>query len=268
MSDKAIPAPPLNLRAGEIDKFKELTAVTRALLAILRSDSPTRASDMAMAAHASLDRSIVFNAPPQAPACAKGCGFCCRVYVSASAPEVFALVRAMRELDPDHFARMRARIREAAAAVQQQWSGNIFVTQQCPLLEDNACSLYAARPDPCRGVSSYSRQACEVSMAALAEGRDEAVPKVQEHGVLRALHTHTFWAALKGAELPYITYSLNHALDRALDTEDAEARWLAGEDIFAGVQQDTSLQGWALERVEGTLGVLVDGAFGRLTAPS
>jgi hypothetical protein len=268
MSETPVPPPPLNLRASETGKFNELSAVTRSLMEILRSDSPTRASDMAMAAHAAMDRSLAFNPPPQAPACKKGCGFCCRVYVSAGPPEVFALVRAMRALPPEHFAQMRQRIREAAAAVTQHWSGNYFLTQQCPLLEDDACSLHPVRPDPCRGVSSYSAKACEVSIAAAMEGRDVAVPKVQEHGVLRALHTHTVWAALKGAGLPYTTYSLNHALDRALDIEDAETRWLDGEDVFAGVQQDTSLQGVALARVEATLAALVDGANGTLKAPA
>ncbi|MEJ1970320.1 MAG: YkgJ family cysteine cluster protein [Rhizomicrobium sp.] len=260
--------PPLDLRAGETEKFDELSAMTRALLDILRGDAPTRAGDMAMVAHEALDRSIAHNPPPQKPACAKGCGFCCRVYVSASAPEVFALMRAMRGLPPEHFARMRERVRAAARAVTAHWSGNYAVTQQCPILEDNACALYAARPDPCRGVSSYSARSCEISMAALSEGRDEPVPQVQEHGILRALHTHTFWAALKAAKLPYATYSLNHALDRALDTNDAEARWLAGEDVFAGVQQDTSLTGRNLQMVEATMDVLIGGATGTLEAPA
>lgn len=263
------PPPPLNLSATEVEKFNELSAVTRALLDILHSKSATAASDMAMAAHAALDRSIAFNPPLQQPACAKGCGFCCRMYVSASAPEIFALVRAMRALPPDHFARMRERIRAAAAAVTQHWSGNHKIIQQCPLLEDNACSLYAARPDPCRGVVSYSAKACEISIAALPEGRDEPVPKAQEPRALRALHAHTVWAALKASGLPYATYSLNHALERVLDLgEDAEARWLAGEDIFSGVQQDTTLTGWARTRVEATMDALIGGATGAIQAPA
>jgi len=266
VTDRPTPPPPLNLQATEIEKFTELSAVTRALLDILQSPSPTRATDMALAAHAALDRSIAFNPPPAAPACAKGCDFCCRIYVSAAAPEIFALARAIRALPPDRFMPLRARIRAAAAAVTEHWSGNYAVTQECPLLEDRACSLYAVRPDPCRGLSSYSAAACRISMEAEESG--EPVPKVQEHAVLRALHTHTVWAALKAAGLPYITYSLNHALDRALDLDDdAEERWLAGEDVFAGVQQDTSLQGWALTRVEATLDALVGGATGALQAP-
>ena len=262
------PPPPLSLTATDIERFNELSAVTRALLDILRSGSANRASDMAMAAHAALDRSIAFNPPPRVPACGKGCSFCCRIYVSASPPEVFALARAMRALPPERFAPLRERIRAAASAVPQHWSGNHQLLQPCPLLEDNACSLYAVRPDPCRGLSSYSAEACRISIEAVPEGRDEPVPKVQEHAVLRSFHAHTVWAALKAAGLPYTTYSLNHALDCALDLDDdAETRWLAGEDVFAGVQQDTSLQGWALTRVEATLDALVGGATGAIQAP-
>jgi len=105
-------------------------------------------------------------------------------------------------------------------------------------------------------------------MEAVPEGRDEPVPKVQEHAVLRSFHAHTVWAALKAAGLPHTLYSLNHALDRALDLDEgAEARWLAGEDVFAGVQLDTSLRGWALTRVEATLDALVGGATGTIQAP-
>ena len=37
------------------------------------------------------------------------------------------------------------------------------------------------------------------------------------------------------ADLCADSYELNHALCVALETHDAEARWLKGEDVFAGV---------------------------------
>jgi hypothetical protein len=46
------------------------------------------------------------------------------------------------------------------------------------------------------------------------------------------------WAALASVDLPSQGYELNHALLVALETPDAENRWLAGEDVFAGVDCD------------------------------
>ena len=45
-------------------------------------------------------------------------------------------------------------------------------------------------------------------------------------------------AGLRHESLPYHAYEFNAALTRALDTDNAEQRWLAGEDIFAGINPD------------------------------
>ncbi len=216
----------LPLRATEQEKYTRLSALTRLLLDILGGSSPTRASDAAQRSHELFDRSMLSNPPPQepGPACRKGCSFCCRIHVTATAPEIFAIVRAVHALDGDLRERLRARIRTASVATARDWSRDAFFTYQCPLLEDNACAVHPARPDLAAGLSSYSARACEISLAAIAEGRDEPIPLVDEHAILRGLHAHTLWAALKAAGLPYVTYSLNQALDRVLDMPDAGER--------------------------------------------
>jgi GNAT superfamily N-acetyltransferase len=163
---------------------------------------------------------------------------------------------------------MRERVREAAEATTPGWSQDRFFTYQCPLLEEGACSLHPVRPDACRGVSSYSVDACIRSIAAASQKRDEPIPKVREHAILRSLHAHGLWAALQAAGLPYTYYSLNQGLDRVLDTPEAEPRWLAGEDIFAGVPNDTMLEGQARAMVEATIRTLIAGATGKMPAPA
>lgn len=251
----------LRLLAAERDKYVALVALTRILLDVLTSDSPTRASDAAVKAHEIFDRSLATNPPPRTPDCCKGCGHCCRVYVSATAPEVFAIARAMRALPAAHFDAMSARVRAADEATRgRDWSRDPFFTYQCPLLEDNCCSLHPFRPDACRGVSSYSVEACKASIAALAFGEDLPIPRVEEHAILRGLHGHALWAALRVAGLPEDYYSLNQALHRALETPDAEARWLVGEDVFAGVPKDATVEHLPHALVNATLDALADGA--------
>jgi hypothetical protein len=43
---------------------------------------------------------------------------------------------------------------------------------------------------------------------------------------------------LRHAGLSHRAYEFNGALSRALETDQAEHRWLAGEDIFAGIHCD------------------------------
>ena len=45
-------------------------------------------------------------------------------------------------------------------------------------------------------------------------------------------------ASLRKFGLNYGSYELNHAVRVALEIEDAEQRWLNGEDVFADVKRD------------------------------
>jgi len=72
-------------------------------------------------------------------ACAKGCtGNCCRIHISVYPVEAVSLALALQELAPE----MRRRIQHKARHT------NSF--GPCPLLEDGACRLYAARAIICR----------------------------------------------------------------------------------------------------------------------
>lgn len=255
----------LTLLASEREKFAAMAALTRTIMDILQGAAPARASDAAVAAHAAFDASLRGNPPARAPDCRKGCGHCCRVYVSATAPEVFALARAIRALPADARQAIEARLDAAlAASAGRDWSREPFFTHPCPLLEDGACTLHPLRPDACRGVSSFSVEACLASLAAMAEARDVAIPRVPEHAVLRALHGHVLWAALRAAGLPEANYGLVEALRRVLDVPDAEARWLEGEDVFAGVGEDATVADLPQALVEATISALIAGATGEL----
>jgi len=72
-------------------------------------------------------------------ACTKGCaGNCCRIHISVYPVEAVSLALALQELTPE----MRRRIQHKARHT------NSF--GPCPLLEDGACRMYAARAIICR----------------------------------------------------------------------------------------------------------------------
>ena len=179
------------------------------------------------------------DAPSRAEmACARGCSFCCHNAVSVSAPEAFRLAEALARLpEPE-----RREIEGALRARAAQTAGLSLDEQArrrtaCALLAaDGACRLHAARPLPCISITSFDAKACERAFHA-ADGK----ARIPVDGVLlRAGGAHNLGLRLaaRDAGLDTRRYELHDALVRILDRPDAEERWLAGEDVFAGCRTD------------------------------
>jgi Fe-S-cluster containining protein len=99
----------------------------------------------------------------QAVTCAKGCSMCCRIQpVPVTPAEAYALLRLVESLpEPrraqviERFADRTARLEEAGLAETYD-GGRAHVSRylelqlSCPFLENDECSIYAARPLVCR----------------------------------------------------------------------------------------------------------------------
>jgi hypothetical protein len=105
----------------------------------------------------------------------------------------------------------------------------------CPLLVEGACSVYRHRPLACRQATSLDLGACVDEF----EGRNlEARIPISGAYLNYASNAHiTLLGAMRAAGLSTDAMELAGALDAALATADAEARWLAGEDVFRDVQR-------------------------------
>ena len=171
------------------------------------------------------------QAPADTIACRAGCAHCCKSWVSATAPEILFLAAVIRSRgDKDAVAK------RAAATRGLDFAARAKRVTPCPLLtEAEDCSAYAARPLACRGAASTDAGACRRGYTELS---GEGIPVPPFFILQRAGHAIAMRGAFKRAGLPHISYELNEALTVALSTPDAEARWLAGEDIFAAVQRD------------------------------
>ena len=165
-------------------------------------------------------------------ACGKGCSHCCVIAVTVSAPEALYLGKLITAMGPEAVARVRA-----ANDVTRHFD----LTERdqhphdCPMLENHACTIYAHRPKACRQAASTDAEACRRSNREMT---NEPVPSPAGYIGSRAAYATALSAALSELALPNITYEFNAALVRVSDTPDAEARWLAGEDIFAGVLRE------------------------------
>jgi hypothetical protein len=94
--------------------------------------------------------------------------------------------------------------------------------------------VHSIRPLACRGCVSTSAEAC---YRIYMEGKEEVPPFLIEYNSVTTAAAATLSAALRLVGLPDRTLDWNGALAAAMSAPDTEERWLAGEDIFAGITQ-------------------------------
>jgi Fe-S-cluster containining protein len=164
-------------------------------------------------------------------ACASGCGFCCYQTVALSPPEVFFLARLIAE-EPSSV----AAVRDTAAKLDGRSAGapGAFWLK-CPLLDQASnCSAYAARPLACRSYVSLNVNDCRT--VYLQPGNSNVHAPAPYEDLKRSCRT-ILMAALRLNGLPTAQHELNAAVRVVLDTQNAEKRWLRGENIFAGLPE-------------------------------
>jgi Fe-S-cluster containining protein len=250
----------MDLTASGSDQSWAVIGATRILLDILETRAPSRATAAAKRAREFFETSLKRNPSKYPIACAKGCAFCCHVSVTATAPEIFLVANTLRERHKENPEAPAARVR----AADQRTRGMTSMERAkqkipCALLEDNACSVYGARPGACRGFSSTSAKACERGF----NGENVQIETPAVWTSLRSAHKQALWAALAAAKLPSALYEFHHALRIALEVPDAELRWLKGEDVFAGVARETMNDPAADANNQRIIDTMVAGALGK-----
>jgi len=194
-------------------------------------------------------------------ACKKGCDYCCRTRVTASALEIFSLSRAVRKRWADPSDPLKARFEAAEAITRHQpLEQRNREHAPCPMLFESACSQYTGRPLACRAFSSRFVQACIDAYNMVSD----AIPKPKQNQFIRDMIVGASKAALQEAKLPEDSFELGHALHVTLTQENAESAWLAGTNVFEGVARDIRQeQARPLDDGDLMVSVLRAGAFGR-----
>lgn len=186
-------------------------------------------------------------------ACRKGCSWCCHQTVMVTAPEVLLAGRHIREnFDAAAIARLRGRV--AARAREIEGLSNDERMDRgiaCAFLEDGECSIYAARPLPCRGGFSEDADYClalfenrEATQTAVAdgavEGRFLVVPKMLFDSAQVGMA-----AAVRHDGLNADPIELTAAMAIALSDPDTAEKWLQGWPVFdsAKLHHETGPQG-------------------------
>jgi hypothetical protein len=198
--------------------------------------SPLRTADaLRRAARQAADR-YAPKPPPDAAdiACRAGCSFCCRSpLIEVAVPEALTLAETIKAMPEPQRAATIARVRDAddrsrGLTMAQRLQARIA----CPLLQDDRCSVYDARPLSCRAAVSLDAAACERSFA----GTPTPIPMPRAYWEALGASVNALGQAFAAHGMPLRSYEFNAALRIALEMDDAAARWAAGEDIFAPAQ--------------------------------
>lgn len=157
------------------------------------------------------------------PDCRAGCAHCCSLRVEATEPEIFRIVRKLRELPAAEVAALVERLRLRVLAKDRAPPGADRL--DCSfLMQGSLCSIYEVRPAACRKAHSLSVAAC----AARADVIPQNLRLVLD---AEALMVGTA-EAYREVHLAASAHELLAAVLQALADPTAEARWYAGETVF------------------------------------
>jgi len=198
---------------------------------LLEKENPQRAVEAARIAAEIFEISLEKNPPGKPLDCKLGCSYCCSRIVGVSAPEAFRVAQQISNIDGGFLLR-DAYLERAKRTIGVDPKARHAKRTPCALLDENACSIYPARPLSCRANASHSVQACLDAF----QGKDANIPQPMVHLFLGDRCRMAIYAALRSLGFRAVSYELSEAVTLILHEDNACERWYAGEDIFADVQ--------------------------------
>ena len=199
--------------------------------AILQSDTD-RLSRLIANAQSWADTLIDQSSQKSQRACHAGCAWCCYLpVVLVTTAEALHLARWLRshcstsELDALR-RRLSARLQHQQASAEKD-----APPLACPLLRNNRCMAYEARPLKCRAWNSLRLADCEQAYGHGSSARQVPIDTqafVMGNAVLSGLTDSVTTAGLDGSQ-----HELCQALDQALAQSDGAERWQQGEKVLS-----------------------------------
>ena len=170
-------------------------------------------------------------------ACRAGCTWCCYFTVDVHAAEVFRILDFVEQsFTPEEKDRVYTEVRANGAALRKLGEGErVTRNLKCPFLNEEQCTIYAARPLSCRNYHATNVSGCRQSHEE-PENLDidpDFAPGVYQAG---GAHLEAVRTAMYDAGYDANAYELNCALDAALSEPGARERFEAKLKPFTGLR--------------------------------
>jgi uncharacterized protein len=204
-------------------------SVREAAFDVLDANGPAGAVLATQRMEDTLDATLAHTLSSGPPAaCARGCMWCCHIYVTVMGPEAIAAIQwAKANLSPDELDALRLRLR-ANAERARGITPTDYPRQTCAFIVDGACSIYPARPAHCRSAHSVDVTAC----VAAYEARPAKNLTISGRATVRKQADEVrvgYKEALTHAKMPRTAYELQQVAHILLEDATAAERWLSGD---------------------------------------
>ena len=174
------------------------------------------------------DNRIATNPPATPIACRIGCSYCCYIRVHLTPMELIFLVDSIQSnFSENEIEALKNRLDstdQITHDMTDEERGRAKIP--CPLLVDNRCSAYEARPLECRGYNSTNVEACRQAF----NNYDTWDVPIFSPQYLAFKNTQAALARATNNSVELL--ELTTALRIALNDDTAIDRWLAGENTF------------------------------------
>ncbi|MDA1024329.1 MAG: YkgJ family cysteine cluster protein [Proteobacteria bacterium] len=234
--------------SSDKDPFAEAKDVIARATVAQRTDTakamakPTLAKTLNMArrslkrAEGTIAKVLKLVPPPSPIACKANCPWCCHIRLTASVPEVLAVLGYIRENFSTEEIEALTRKVANIDGFTRRLDGEARARQRlpCPLLKDGSCSVHAVRPLSCRAVVSVDVAACK---RAYQSHMQEPVPQHELQILAANAIGYGIFAGLADAGRELEDLEVNAALALGLADKDIGERWINGQGGFAPATQ-------------------------------
>ncbi len=220
--------------------------------ALLRKLLGRRGPDSAVATAAAAAAAFDLRAQPllrkYPVACRRGCSYCCHgQQVPVSAPEALEIAAHIRTRPAER----RHLLAERLVATDRRTRGRsraeiMHEMLPCPFLLEGECGIYPVRPLACRAFVSLDLDPCKRGFS----GEEVKIPSPSVFAILQDFAVRATAEAAGKVGLAAGRYELHAAVFIALADDQAEKRWLAGEDLFADAVGHATM-GQGIDRTRG-----------------
>ncbi|MCE0557067.1 YkgJ family cysteine cluster protein [Motilimonas sp. E26] len=166
-------------------------------------------------------------------ACTKGCSTCCNIRVLAFPHEVIAIYFYIKtELSREQSEALITRIKSTAAMLKNITTEQHDTTNiECPLLFNDACSVYPVRSLACAGYHSTSLSQCQKSYSDPTD-LTGFIPQVREIQIAQERLTQATYQVLHHNKEPLHKVELISSLGKLLASPTLINKWRKGRKVF------------------------------------